>query len=945
MLFFAGCLFAGVSSSALPGYGHKGIYFKMPSNVAADDYLPNKIIFKVKEQFRSNCSAKSINNLSMLNMAFLEAGATTVEKMFPNDVPPTERYNAYGQEIVDLSLVYSMVFNSAKYNVEGIVNKMFSTGIFEYVQPYYIPKVMYTPNDPQLSQQWHITKINCQQGWDISKGNASVVIGIVDTGWLSTHSDLSGNVYVNTADPVNGVDDDGDGYIDNNKGWDVAMNDNDATWQGNNHGVHVCGCAAAHTDNANGVCAPGFNCKFMPVKIADASGALIAGYQGIKYAADRGCQIINNSWGGPGAGPYEQSIIDYAVINKNSTVIASAGNSNLDEKLFPASLNNVYSVAASSSSDAKSSFSTYHYTVDVTSPGSQIRSTVPTNGYAAWDGTSMAGPVAAGVAAVIKVVFPSYNATQVGEHLKATCDNHYGVNGSYLNKLGWGRINMYKALSTTTANAKSIVFEKALFTDNSGDDFLTGDTIRLSGDFVNYLAPSGSSASATVSVAAGGTYLQLQNTSFSIGALATLGKKNNASTPFTAKIIGAPPANQMVTFKVTITDGSFTKDYFLDLYLNVDYINIAINDVATTITSKGRIGYNLEGQQQGLGFTYKGDNLMYESSMMVGSSSTAVSDMFREGSGTGNNDFGTVNRVVMITPPVKSNFDVTGVYNDNPSTAKVGVQVRHNAYAWTSTGNRKFVIVEYHVKNISGGALSNMFVGIVTDWDVMDYSKNKVGQDNTTKMGYAYSTETNGKYAGTKLLTGGPFVHYGIDNISGGGGGIDPSTTFTTALKYTALSTNRATAGGAGTGNDVMDCVSSGPFNINNGDSVTVAFALIAGDDLNDLIASAGNAQILYNGLVGVNNYAPIAQMGMTVFPNPASVSANIQFYVPADAKGDLKLFDVSGREIAVLLNSEMNAGLRTFTLDATSLSNGIYFVRLTIDGNSVTEKLIINKN
>lgn len=208
------------------------------------------------------------------------------------------------------------------------------------------------------------------------------VIGIVDSGTDWDHPDLPANIKLNYADPINGVDDDADGYIDNYRGYDLAgadynnvVADNNPMIMGanNNHGSHVSGDASAVTNNGTGVAGPGFKCKIMAVKCAadnDTRGAggtgyIITGYEGVKYAADHGCSIINCSWGGSAAGQFEQDIFTYASINKNALVVCAAGNNSNNVIQFPSGLKYALSVASTTSSDAKSGFSSYGTTVDV----------------------------------------------------------------------------------------------------------------------------------------------------------------------------------------------------------------------------------------------------------------------------------------------------------------------------------------------------------------------------------------------------------------------------------------------------------------------------------------------------------------------------------------------------------------------------------------------------
>ncbi len=141
---------------------------------------------------------------------------------------------------------------------------------------------------------------------------------------------------------------------------------------------------------------------------------------------------------------------------------------------YPAAYKNVFAIASTNSSDNKSSFSSYGHFIDMCAPGSNIYATVYNNSYASLSGTSMASPVAAGCAAIIKSHTPSYNALQVGEQLRVTSDDIYAVNGAYLNKLGKGRINMYNSL---TANTPSIRFLNRQFHDGN-DDLLSLELVE-----------------------------------------------------------------------------------------------------------------------------------------------------------------------------------------------------------------------------------------------------------------------------------------------------------------------------------------------------------------------------------------------------------------------------------------------------------------------------------
>ena len=930
--------FAGNNPKVIiAGQDPSKIPFKMnPKLVDGEDYMSKTIIFNMKPAYRQNCQATSINGILPIQDLLNSVGGYSLAKIYPTHQPPAEAKNALGQDLVDISLIYSFKYTS-DLKIEKIMNRLISMGYCQWVDLWIIPKIDFTPNDPSYSNSGQYFckgnvagSIDCQTAWNTQQGNASVIVGIVDTGTQPTHPDLAANY---------------DG------GFDVAMNDADPTWQGNNHGCAVSGDACAVTNNSTGVASPGFKCHFKCAKIADAAGTLTASYAGITWAADNGCKIINCSWGGSGGGPYGQTIVDYATINKNCVLICSAGNSNLDEELWPSSYNNVYRVAATTNTDARASFSTYGSSVDFGSPGNGIYSTIDGTSYGSMSGTSMASPVAAGAAGIVQAQFNYTNAFQIGERLKWTTDPYAGASTLTLfnaGKLGTGRIDLAKAVSAMAA--KSLAMNPINITDGNDNAFMQGETLSISGTFINYLDPSSSSASATLTVGSvsSGTAPNITNGTFTIGALASLATNNNNSAPFTAVISASAPINQVINFVVTITDGAFTGKQYFSVTVNPDYINIVVNDLYTTITSKGKVGYNNDGQQQGLGIAYQipiNNNMLYEMSLMIGNSSTKVSDMFRETS-AGNTDFASVTRVYKVTPNTVSDFDVDGKFNDAPSaTGALPVQVHHSAYAWSTAPYRKFVIVKYVVKNTGGSTLSNLCVGLVADWDITSAGQNKSGYDATNNMGYCNDISTpTGIWSGTKLLTG-TANNYCLDNIAGGNGGVDPTTDFLTAEKYTVLSTSRNADGFGVPGGDVMNCVSKTGITLNAGDSVVVAFALIGGDNLADLQNSACQAQAKWDNtgpcVVGVNEVTA-DNFWMNVYPNPATSNVTISYDFKGDATASFTIYNSIGETVKTV--DHLSSGKNSVPVDISELKAGNYFVHMNAGGAIVTKQFTIVK-
>ncbi|MDF2448960.1 MAG: type sorting protein [Bacteroidota bacterium] len=909
--------------------------FQLPENITAADYLPQTVIVKVKPQYSESCSNERIQlpDFALLSQV-LEI--TQIHKKFPHDKSPVRQKNSLGQMYADLSLIYELNY-ALNIPIEKVINKLLATKLFVYAEPHYLPKASYVPNDPLATpgSQYHLQTINAYNAWNINKGDSAIVIGITDTGTDFTHADLYNNVKRNYADIPDGIDNDGDTYTDNYMGWDVGMNDQDASWDANAHGVHVSGLASAGTDNNLGGAGVGFHCKFLPVKISNASGALTAAYEGIKYAADHGCQIINCSWGGGGSSQFGQDIIDYATINKNCLVVCAAGNNNTDGDFYPAAYNYVLSVANTTMNDTKQGSSNYGYMVDVCAPGDNVNATWPGSFYITQSGTSMSSPIVAGAAGIVKHHFPSYNGLQVAERLKVTSDNIYPSNPAYLNKLGKGRINLFRAL-TDPATPGVVMTDKSV-TDKNDLAFISGDTLFITGNFINYLDPTTALNVTVTPLSPNAT--PIDHTT-ALGSINTLVTATNTSDPFTFKLTGVIPINQSIDFEVLMKDGSYEARQYFTLFVNVDYINIDINDVTTTATSKGKIGYNQNAQTQGMGFTYKNVDLLYEGGLMVGCDTTKVSDCVRGiNTSAGDADFSTLSRIVRQIPSMFSDFDTRSRMNDNASVLSLPVTIQQNTYAWATVPNKQFVIWEYIIKNShSTDTLKKLYAGIFADWDIDGgtFAQNRSGYDISTKMGYSFYTANGGKYGGIKLLTSSaPPNFYAVDHVSGGNGGLDLANGFDTKEKYLSLSTQRLAAGMSGNGVDVINVMSSGPFVIAPGDSVKVAFALLGADSLSHLIAGAQQAQIKYNGTpTGVQSLNTGAN-SCTIFPNPAK--NNLTFSQTDYMFNQLEVFDLNGKSLMTNRVQSLH-----HHIDLSGFSEGMYVLKLVGDHNTDYKKFIV---
>jgi subtilisin family serine protease len=279
---------------------------------------------------------------------------------------------------------------------EDLLAKLRGNPLVEYAEPNYVLRAMATPNDPQFGQLWGLhntgqtggtpdADIDAPEAWDIHTGSPDAVIAVIDTGIAYGHTDLTSNMWTNDPEVngIPGVDDDGNGYVDDGYGWDFVGADNDPT-DYFSHGTHVAGTIAAIGNNAIGITGVNWLASIMPLRIFGAFGYgdTANAIEAITYAADNGAHVINASWGGGGFSQALYDAISYAN-DRGCLFVAAAGNFGDDNDInpfYPASydLPNIISVAASEHNDNLAGFSNFGATsVDVAAPGLNVLSSIP----------------------------------------------------------------------------------------------------------------------------------------------------------------------------------------------------------------------------------------------------------------------------------------------------------------------------------------------------------------------------------------------------------------------------------------------------------------------------------------------------------------------------------------------------------------------------------------
>ncbi|MBS1903920.1 MAG: S8 family peptidase [Bacteroidetes bacterium] len=581
----------------------------------------------------SHLHAGTTTGFADLDRAFETIGVRDIQPFLGLDGDDPRQSDGFVKTIANI------VYSNEGLSAERIESMLMTLPEVELVSRRFIFKPCYQPNDPHFTSgdQYGLNLMSVPTAWNTTKGSSSVVLAVLDEGTNYLHEDLMSNLQTNPGEMgtdskgkdkrSNGVDDDGDGYVDNWHGWDLGSSsgaDHTSTYKGDNdpmpgpnegHGTFVAGCLAATPDNGLGVAGVGFNCHYLPIKCtADTgknAGNISFGYEGITYAAMHGARVINCSWGGDASGAtpsdiaFLNSIIDYATAH-NALVVAAAGNNsaNIDATPFiPASLDaNVLTVGASDENDHVTGFSNYGHRVDVYAPGANIWSTeFPGNSsYGSSGGTSFSCPYTVGVAGLLASRYPNWTPKILKSQIVSTVD---ALKSPTDRNLYWGRVNAANALIPAKTPALVISSYSVDGTPSGTLNYLNKQ-YALSITFRNLLGNNGNALSVRL-VQQGGYTVQQASASF--GALNTDATANGVFK-FTRDSSDDGMQLPMVFY---VTDGAKYKDsLYLTLEITGDNVwvdttkpNLSINSYSIDGKTNGSLDYI--NKQYDLSVTFK----------------------------------------------------------------------------------------------------------------------------------------------------------------------------------------------------------------------------------------------------------------------------------------------------------------------------------------------------
>ncbi len=802
----------------------------------------------------------------------------------------------------------------------------------------------YIPNDPFAQQQEMLKSIKAFEAFAVNFGDPEVTIAISDNGVDNTHADLQPNIKLNTSDPVNGIDDDGNGYIDDYDGFDIYSLETNKNYNitkvSDSHGTNVAGIAAAKTDNSTGIVGVGGLCTMFPIKASSNNPDAVAlGYESILFAGVRAFDVINCSWGNEkkGFSSIEQSIIDFADAN-GVFVIASAGNRNFteidEEKLatfYPAAYNNVFAVGEVDMYDYITNYTGLGSHVDIMAPGYENYTTFNSGGYSrAGYGTSFASPVVAGAVGIIKSNNPNLSHKQIASIIKQTGDDITPLNQDAARFLP-NRLNLFNAVSIDPYSIPGIELEKVNYKNNTGKSqqrFFGYDTVNIEFELKNYLGDGKNLRFEMYPIFINSEFaITLVNNKVDLPSIKTDETINLSGFKF----IQNDFSGQKIVFRVDIIgENDYFDFFFFDYIPNNPIHTFENNKLLLSVSDEGILGYtNSENNKQGKGFKVDGvGEGLYIGGLLTTINGANLSSAYNNGN---------------------SNFVAIKSFSNPDTAATISNKLTLTIFQDVLLNKKddKFIRFNLDVENNAGEPMKDMAIGYYADWDLG--LGTEAFSNNIALLNNVIPNDYNGigavQYASNKKGN----IHFGALVASE-----EPDSEPQIAYVPNSASSNMIKGLNNGilwktdSTNDDISGVFGIKFNgiLENNKRKKCVVCLAGGSTKDELVLNLQNC--LMNKTVSIkdNNGQNIELSNIKIVPNPIENQFSImglETLIKANQITNISIFDLFGNTIINYDNSSILAN--NFIIDSQTsnkLNTGSYYIKIdTKDNQSIIKHII----
>ena len=788
------------------------------------------------------------------------------------------------------------------------------------------------PDDPRYGEQWALPRIAAPAAWDAHTGQGEIVVAVVDTGCELSHPDLGAALWTNAVEAAGapGVDDDGNGLVDDLHGGDLLDGDGDPSPGPGDlgHGTHTAGTAACATDNGEGVACPAWNARLLPVRAGHQS-VISRGVEGIWYAAQAGARVISCSWGGDSFSAYENEVVQ-AVRALGVLVAASAGNNGGERPHYPGAYEGVLCVAASGPDDALLGSSQRGWWVDLCAPGLEILSTMIGGGYALRTGTSMATPAAASVCALAWSLHPEESGDQIRERVKAGCVNIDAANPGLQGKLGSGRLSALGAVAPAQA-PRAVQLEGWQLSDGDGDGVPEpGEAIQLHLT-LRALLGSFSSLAATCQLPEGGA--TIQDGQIAVGTLAQGQSASPADGLALTLDAGLEPGQELRVHLAFSAAGGFSQGADLLILVAPAYVDHDNGTLQLSVGGAGVQGYYdfAADQARGLGLRWPpgSPNHLYHGSLMLAT------------------DDGQVAHASSYLVGDPSEFQVWpgGEIRREQGEGELrseaefgaaplpGLRVRQQAL---SRDWEHWLLLRFTLQNEGQAALAGLQPALWVDFDVGgSYNNDSGGWEEASGTGWM--SQSGGPVLGLRLLGEAP-VAYRLCRFGewSGGAGLEDDELFA----WLRGGFQQTSSNGP---NDWQCLLGAAPQDLAPGARREAAFAVVAGSNVAELVQAGEEALLAWQELELADPPPRPARpgLGLELWPNPCNPEARFRVALAAGVL-EWRVLDLAGRQVAAGSRAGLPAGPHEERLLLSGLPSGLYFLDVRQGGRSETARLLL---